>query len=311
MLQSLPSHLDTWVRAELDGLEFDPDGSHFLQLAQQKFEGGIPLDWVAKMSPLAISTWAAFSDAATAANSVNAFGFRVTDIHKTPDIQDSFRDRWGIDLDYGANQALYPANERTTINLWLLMGQHLALSAPHLTPMTVAKYKRNFRTVYMSGGQQFSPDGGINWRALWGPRMYMMGFDYLNPVYDEGTVSDEYGVNLEQLKQEDFARYMEVGTTLIKLDYACVAKSQAFLVLWNEAAERGAGTKSEITWAHDLNIPVYTVLDEGYTKRDLPLWTLGGIREEEFIFDNFVDALFAMNQNLGDRYLTRDEIEAL
>lgn len=302
------NHPDTWINQELKNLSDNDAFKTFVSEAEERVLGsGDLIEWAAKMSPLALATWFSLNN-----SSFNGFNAQLLSKLDCKEIINIMQRRWGISLYHNVDM-LCPSSEDDAINLWLLMGKHIQLINPSVAPDFTAKYRRNFKRIYLSGGQQHCAVGGSNWRAKVGAKLFKMGFEVENPVFDEGCISDEYGVNLAQLKEENFQRYMEAATKVIKLDYSVVTRCNAMLVYWNESAEKGGGTKSEITWGHDINIPVVTVLASNYSREDLPFWTVGGIRKEEHIVenDNFDKAIQLINRDHGDRNFSDEEVANL
>lgn len=141
--------------------------------------------------------------------------------------------------------------------------------------------------VYLAGGQQYSKDKGIGWREQITPRLYELGFSVFDPTKHEDFVREKYGSNWEELTKVDLNTRFKLGGELIDFDYEVLKQSAAMLVYWDESAVRGGGTKSEITWSKQLDIPCYVVLAEGFTIQDLPLWTCGGIRHMNRVVSDF------------------------
>jgi len=245
-----------------------------------------PEEYVDKLSPLAIAIWLA----------TNATNFTAT--VWTPkqkfNFCESFNKKWSILLD---PVNLEPSSEHDEINLWLLTQRYLREFAPNKTPMFTACYPRRHKMIYLSGGQQFSPDGGASWRSIVSPALYRAGYDIFNPVFEGFAVHDRYGINISQLTLEE---YIGAGGLFIEKDLGAIKNSDAVLTLINESALKGAGTKSEATIAVDYNIPNYFVLEEDFKARDLPIWLAGCIRNKKFLFEHndFNGALEAIKRSI-------------
>lgn len=231
-----------------------------------------PIEYVDKLSPLAISIWLAtnsskYTQSVWTSTEKEAFCI-------------SFVKKWSIKL---LPTTLMPATPADEINLWLLTKRHLQEFAPNLTPLCVTQYPRKHKTIYLSGGQQFAKDGGASWRSLVSPWLYVAGFDTFNPVFEGQAILDKYGVNFDQLILDD---YIGAGRMFIEKDLQAIKNSDAVLTLIDESAMRGAGTKSEATIAVDYNIPNFFVLTEGFDARKLPIWLAGCMRDKKFIFEH-------------------------
>ncbi len=245
-----------------------------------------PVEYVDKLSPLAIAVWVA-----TNATAYTQFAWNETERAM---FCGSFFKKWSILLN---DRGLLPDTEDDRINLWLLTQRHLKEIAPQATPLFTAQYPRNGKMIYLSGGQQYAKDGGASWRALVSPSLYRAGYDIFNPVFEGQAVLDTYGVNFDQLNLEE---YIGAGGMFIEKDLQAIKNSAAVLTLINESAMRGAGTKSEATIAVDYNIPNYFVLEEGFEARKLPIWLAGCIRNKKFLFEHndFDGAIKAIKRNI-------------
>lgn len=236
-----------------------------------------PKNYIEKMSPLAIATWIALGGKECGAlNWSNKERKHFCKI---------FKQKWSIELDA---DNLVPKREKDSINLWLLTQRYLKEFAPHLTPEFTSLYHRNNKMIYLSGGQQYSPDGGVNWRAKVGAELYIAGYDVFNPAFEGYKVHDTFGVNLSQL---DLYSYIKAGKIFIEKDLAAIKASDAVLTFIDESAMKGAGTKGEACTCADYNIPNYFVFDKDIEIRKLPIWLCGCIRDIKYICEDFNDAI--------------------
>lgn len=245
-----------------------------------------PEEYITKLSPLAISIW-------LATNATN-YTQAVWSAEEKQKFCISFAAKWAIAL---LPDKLEPATEMDAINLWFLTQKHLREFAPNLTPSFVAKYPRKNKTIYLSGGQQFSKDGGASWRSMVSAWLYCAGFDVFNPVFEGQAVLDAVGVNFDQLNLE---KYIFAGGMFIEKDLEAIKSSDAVLTLIDESAMRGAGTKSEATIAVDYGIPNFFVLADGFEARKLPIWLAGCIRDKKFLFEHndFKGAVKALKRSI-------------
>ena len=230
-----------------------------------------PIEYVDKLSPLAIATWLATNSQKYAQVAWSEYDRNL--------FLAAFFKKWSINLTVD----LEPCMEDDEINLWLLTQRYLREFAPQLTPLLTAKYHRRGKTIYLSGGQQFAKDGGANWRSLVSPALYRAGYDIFNPVFEGQAVLDTYGVNFDQLTLEE---YIGAGGMFIEKDLEAIKSSDAVLTLLDESAMRGAGTKSEATISVDYNIPNFFVLADNFEARKLPIWLAGCIRNKKFLFEH-------------------------
>lgn len=280
-------HYTLWRSNQLKGIEAnDP----FFNILQEKFQesGGsirIPVDYLEKLSPLAVAVWMIEGG--------HEFGqlYSYND-KQNYDIIKIFKQRFGINLKVSADELyLLSATADDQINLWLLTKDHIIEACPSFIPGFEAQYVRKHKQIYLSGSQQYSKDFGCLWRAKVSPILFKSGFTiYSPPIYDNAA-NDIYGVNFQQLKENDFTSYMKIGEFFRKKDLPAVLASDSVLLYWDDGVIRGSGTKSELTYCADYNVPVYVALADGFTKHDLPLWSLGCIKSESYIFSSLDSAI--------------------
>ncbi len=140
--------------------------------------------------------------------------------------------------------------------------------------------------VYLSGGMEFAEDNGAEWRSrleVW--LKNKLGHSCFNPVKaSEELLSTKYsGADFRDAKSSNFAKHREIAKEIVSLDSTEIILRTDYLVCYyNESAQRGAGTKGELTVAAIFGKPVYLVKDMAIEK--IPSWVIGCATE---IFDNF------------------------
>jgi hypothetical protein len=137
------------------------------------------------------------------------------------------------------------------------------------------------KKVYLAGGQQYSNDFGVGWRRDISNFLCNNGFDVFDPTYEENPIKVKHGDDWKIKCTTDTSFKYKLGGELIDYDYGILKQCSAMLVFWDMSAVMGGGTKSEITWSKQLDIPCYVVLGNDMEENDLPLWTCGGIRNPE------------------------------
>jgi hypothetical protein len=115
--------------------------------------------------------------------------------------------------------------------------------------------------AYLSGAIEYAPDHGRTWRAAITPFLESLGHEVYDPALDvKKNLSDEEVANFRGWKHSDLARFQATVRKIIDYDLEWIAKRTDFIVcLWDEYAQKGAGTQAELTFAYRLNIPVYLV----------------------------------------------------
>ncbi len=287
------SHFNLWIANELIDIDWTSlDAQSFLSKAYHVFYGQENIEdtiaWLNKTSPLALTVF-------HRCISVEFGIFPTYDLDNealTKPLQESFQKRWGINLNYDAEkQILCPNTEEDAISLWCLLDKYIIECCPQLIPNLEAKYKRNHKQIYLSGAQEKSLDKGIGIRSKIIPQLFKLGYTVFSPPFEEGLASDHFGVNWKQLKEENFSRYMQLGSSFIDKDLSAILASDFILVYFDSAAHQGAGTVSEMTLCYAFNKPMLVVLGPDYKKEDLPIWLLGSIKHENNIFQSFDEAI--------------------
>jgi hypothetical protein len=99
-------------------------------------------------------------------------------------------------------------------------------------------------------------------------------------AYNPNTESDQYlskkvpSGRFREMKTEDIGRYTEIVRDLIDRDCSEIAGRSDYVICnWDESAQRGAGTKGELTMARFVGKPVYMVTR--MKLQDIPGWVLG------------------------------------
>ena len=142
------------------------------------------------------------------------------------------------------------------------------------------------RRVYLSGGMEYAADEGRDWRRemqSWLERE--LGCTVFNPnVESDRLRRTEYrDIDFRELKKRDIDRYRAIVESMVTIDCAEIAGRTDFVVAyWDDAAQRGAGTKGELTMAHFFRKPVYMVT--AMPLESIPSWVLGCVSRT---FDDF------------------------
>ncbi len=132
-------------------------------------------------------------------------------------------------------------------------------------------------TVYLSGGMEYAESEGAGWRThlhRWIEEN--LGHRVFNPnEKSEEILSTHYpGVDFRRLKIEDIGRFREVVQKIVEFDCTEIAERSDYVVCyWDESAQRGAGTKGELTMARYFNKPVYLLTSMDLS--DVPGWVIG------------------------------------
>lgn len=143
------------------------------------------------------------------------------------------------------------------------------------------------RRAYLSGGMEYAAGEGRDWRSemqAWLERE--LGCAVFNPnVESDRLLGTEYrGIDFRKLKRRDIALYRTIVEKMVTIDCDEIAVRTDFVVVyWDDSAQRGAGTKGELTMAHFFKKPVYMVT--AIPPESIPGWVLGCVSR---IFGDFV-----------------------
>ncbi len=133
------------------------------------------------------------------------------------------------------------------------------------------------RRVYLSGGMEYAPGEGRDWREeLQGWLERELGWEVFNPNRESDRTLAVLcpGRDMRALKRDDPPEYRRIVSALVDLDCREIAeRSDAVLCYWDDGAVRGAGTKGELTMARFFRKPVYLVT--AIPHADIPGWVLG------------------------------------
>ena len=133
------------------------------------------------------------------------------------------------------------------------------------------------RRAYLSGGMEYATDEGRDWRSEMQSWLEgELGCTVFNPnVESDRLLGTEYrGIDFRELKKQDIARYRTIVERLVTIDCDEIALRTDFVVVyWDDSAQRGAGTKGELTMAHFFKKPVYMVT--AVPLDAIPGWVLG------------------------------------
>ena len=140
--------------------------------------------------------------------------------------------------------------------------------------------------AYLSGGMEFAENYGADWRleiSKW--LFHKLKHASFNPVKasKEFLDSQHPPVNFRETKLNDFAKHREIAKKIVSLDcQEIILRSDYLICYYDESAQRGAGTKGELTVAAIFGKPVYFVI--GMELQKIPSWVLGCVTET---FDDF------------------------
>ena len=131
--------------------------------------------------------------------------------------------------------------------------------------------------AYLSGGMEYAENFGADWRTeieKWLSAKLHHGV--FNPVKaSELFLSSKYpGLTFREMKLTDLDRHRQIAKEIVGLDCReIILRSDYIICYYDESAQRGAGTKGELTIASMFGKPVYFVV--GMEVEKIPSWVLG------------------------------------
>lgn len=150
--------------------------------------------------------------------------------------------------------------------------------------------------VYLSGGMEYASDEGRSWRddlEAW------LTTEAGCTVFNPNRESDRFlrtrcpDIPFRSLKSSDPQRFRAIVTEIVDIDSREIAeRSDMVVCYWDESAQKGAGTKGELTVARLFRKPVYLVTTMPF--EEIPGWVLGCVTE---LFPSFA----ALKRFLGPR----------
>ncbi len=136
---------------------------------------------------------------------------------------------------------------------------------------------QNLKHIYLSGGMEYAENEGRDWRqSLEQWLVKELGCTIFNPNSESQRFFSEHypAVDIRSLKETNVVEYAAIVGRLVEIDCAEIAgQSDLVICYWDDSAQRGAGTKGELTIAKHFGKPVYMVTSKSLT--EIPGWVLG------------------------------------
>lgn len=145
---------------------------------------------------------------------------------------------------------------------------------------------QNIRHIYLSGGMEYAQNEGRDWRQHleeWLEKQFSC--NVFNPYTQSLNFFSQHfpDVDIRSLKETDVVQYATIVARLVEIDCKEIAeRSDLVICYWDDSAQRGAGTKGELTIAKHFGKPVYMVTSVPH--KEIPGWVLGCTT---FIFESF------------------------
>jgi len=131
--------------------------------------------------------------------------------------------------------------------------------------------------AYLSGGMEYAENYGTDWRTEMESWLKNeLGHEAFNPVKaSEEFLSKKYpDVDFRSSKLSDLESHRKIAAEIVKIDSTEIILHSDYLICYyDESAQRGAGTKGELTVASIFGKPVFLVL--GLNLEIVPSWVIG------------------------------------
>ncbi len=135
---------------------------------------------------------------------------------------------------------------------------------------------------------EYAKREGADWRSdLQSWIQSRLGHSVFNPNVESKKVLRKNFPkgNFRKLKTRDIDRYTDLVGKIVALDSGQIVKRTDYVICyWDRSAQRGAGTKGELTLARYFDKPVYMVTR--ISRERIPGWVLGCTTE---IFGSFTE----------------------
>jgi len=131
--------------------------------------------------------------------------------------------------------------------------------------------------AYLSGGMEFAENYGADWRSeteKW--LLTKLHHGVFNPVKaSEAFLESNYpGADFRRMKIDNLDKHQQIAREIVGLDCSeIILRSDYIICFYDESAQRGAGTKGELTTALMFGKPVYLIT--GMEVEKIPSWVLG------------------------------------
>lgn len=131
--------------------------------------------------------------------------------------------------------------------------------------------------VYLSGGMEYARNEGVNWRNELEDWIRQ---NLKHSVFNPNAESAKYlakrfpNGDFRKLRGSNPDKFTEIVRGIVYLDsHEIATRSDYVICFWDYGAQKGAGTKGEVTIARFFQKPVYLVTR--FKHSNIPAWVLG------------------------------------
>lgn len=131
--------------------------------------------------------------------------------------------------------------------------------------------------AYLSGGMEYAENYGADWRSEMEAWLKSeLGHESFNPVRasEEFLLKNYPGFDFRSSKLTDLPSHSKIAREIVRIDSTEIILHSDYLICYyDESAQKGAGTKGELTVAAIFGKPVFLVL--GLSLEIVPSWVIG------------------------------------
>ncbi|MGC8596090.1 MAG: hypothetical protein ACP5MI_10875 [Candidatus Kryptoniota bacterium] len=131
--------------------------------------------------------------------------------------------------------------------------------------------------AYLSGGMEYADNYGADWRTEMEHWLKSeLGHEAFNPVKasDEFLSKNYPNFDFRLSKLSDLPVHKKIAAEIVRIDSTEIILHSDYLICYyDESAQRGAGTKGELTVAAIFGKPVFLV--NGLSLESIPSWVIG------------------------------------
>lgn len=222
------------------------------------------------LSPLALAVWFMDDGSRNGSNNfLHTEGFTHSDRKL---ITQYLKEKWGIkasirkEIKHGKTYYLHFFDAENSFKLAQIVKYHVL-------PSMLCKIRKDSKQhiVYLAGGMQLSPDGGVKWRRNLRLLLNKKGYYCIDPTKEEPFIllSDNWRSCIE----DDFGRFQENMRKIIKNDLNFVNTSESVVCLYDEFL--GGGSYHEIGESYLKNKKLYIVNINRVPLAKMNWWVLG------------------------------------
>lgn len=250
-----------------------------------------------KLTPLSLAVWFMDDGSINESKSNNTLHTEEFAYEDKILIKEYFKKKWDIACEikkYINKKNIYYNNFFNAENSFKLA----QLIKYHLVPSMLYKIREDAKkhVMYLAGGMQSSPDGGVKWRRNLRLQLNKKGYYCIDPTKEEDRIllSKDWKGNIKK----DFKKFQKDMRKIIQSDLDFVRMSEFIVCLYDDFV--GGGTFHEIGESFLENKKLYIINIDKKPLSELSWWVLGCATE---IVDSYSDLLKLLPNVKKQKYI--------